>query len=211
MAAGLYGIVATLMVVTVYGALTKHYARDFRLTSSQRTLMLQTIVFLAYLLIGSIIYAHIEDWNYLDTVYWATTTLLTIGTGTDFSPQTHAGRILLFFYAIGGILILGLVIGSIRSLVLERGKRKVGARMMEKQREKVVRQMRGGGSVRPSPFSQRRDISDKHPSEKSRREEEFQLMRQVQDQASSRRKWTSLTISALAWLFLWFIGVSTEQ
>jgi hypothetical protein len=35
------------------------------------------------------------------------------------------------------LVILGLVIGSIRSLVLERGKVKMGARMVEKERRRL--------------------------------------------------------------------------
>lgn len=64
-------------------------------------------------------------------------TLLTIGLG-DFSPQSNVGRGLLFPFAIGGILMVGLVVGSIRSLVLERGQEKMAARITEKRRETAV-------------------------------------------------------------------------
>lgn len=100
--AGLYFLVATLMVVTVYGALRGHYDKEFQLTMSQRTLMLQTISFLVYLLAGAAVFSHIEGWAYLDAVYWADFTLLTVGIG-DYSPSTHLGRGLLFPFAIGGI------------------------------------------------------------------------------------------------------------
>ena len=119
-AAVFYIIIALLMCLTVYGALKGYYERDFRLTSSQRTLMLQTMAFITYLLLGALVFSRIEDWNYLEAVYWADVTLLTVGLG-DYSPATHVVRALLFPFAIGGILIVGLVVGSIRSLVLERG------------------------------------------------------------------------------------------
>ncbi|PVH87650.1 voltage-gated potassium channel [Cadophora sp. DSE1049] len=135
--AGLYFLVASLMLITVWGASKGHYDKEFQLTMSQRTLMLQTISFLVYLLCGATVFAHIEGWNFLDAVYWADFTLLTVGIG-DFSPSTHTGRGLLFPFAIGGIIILGLVIGSIRSLVLERGKVKMGARMVEKERRRLI-------------------------------------------------------------------------
>ncbi|KAH7410823.1 potassium channel-like protein [Cadophora sp. MPI-SDFR-AT-0126] len=133
----LYFLVASLMLFTVWGASKGHYDKEFQLTMSQRTLMLQTISFLVYLLCGATVFAHIEGWNFLDAVYWADFTLLTVGIG-DFSPSTHTGRGLLFPFAIGGIIILGLVIGSIRSLVLERGKVKMGARMVEKERRRLI-------------------------------------------------------------------------
>lgn len=99
--------------------------------------MLQTMSFVAYLLLGALVFSKIEGWKYLDAVYWADVTLLTVGLG-DFSPQTHTGRGLLFPFAIGGILIIGLVIGSIRSLVLERGEQKLSARIVEKRRSTAV-------------------------------------------------------------------------
>jgi len=100
--AGLYFLVASLMLITVWGASKGHYDKEFQLTMSQRTLMLQTISFLVYLLCGATVFSHVEGWNFLDAVYWADFTLLTVGIG-DFSPSTHTGRGLLFPFAIGGI------------------------------------------------------------------------------------------------------------
>lgn len=63
------------------------------------------------------VHASVEKWKFLDAVYWANSTLLAIGIG---APVTHLGSALLFPYAIGGIIILGLVVSSIHLLVLER-------------------------------------------------------------------------------------------
>lgn len=81
-AAVLYFIVACLMSVTIWGANAGHYSKDFKLTPSQRTLMLQTIMFLVYLLLGALLFSSIEGWNYLDGVYWADVTLFTVGVCT---------------------------------------------------------------------------------------------------------------------------------
>ena len=67
-AAALYFFVASIMIVTAFGAYTGRSSKEFILTMSQRTLMLQTISFLVYLLSGSAVYAKIEDWNFLDAV-----------------------------------------------------------------------------------------------------------------------------------------------
>lgn len=195
------------MLVTVYGAYAGHYPKELKLSMSQRTLMLQTISYLTYLLCGATVYCNIEQWMFVDTVYWANYTLLTIGTG-DYHPLTHLGRSLLFPYAIGGIIMLGLVIGSIRSLVLERGKKELGARMMEKKRQKVLEKLERSKKSRSTlnPLSGNQSNSPTGMSERERREQEFNIMRHIQEAASTRRKWTSLLISALAWLFLWLIG-----
>ena len=206
MAAVLYFIVSSLLVVTVYGALKGHYSRGFKLTMSQRSLMLQTIAFLIYLMGGAAVWARIEEWKFLDALYWADFTLLTIGIG-DYAPTTHLGRSLLFPYAIGGIIILGLLIGSIRSLVLERGKQKVGARMIEKQRQKHLKKMDPDTArVKLTPLSDGKDRTSDGKTERERREEEFNLMRKIQYKAEQGRRWTSLIVSAAAWLFLWLVG-----
>jgi len=205
-AAALYFIISSLMVITVYGAWKGHYSKEFKLNMSQRTLMLQTISFMIYMVGGAGVYAKIEGWLFLDALYFTNFTLLTIGIG-DYAPMTHLGRGLLFLYAIGGIVILGLVVGSIRSLVLERGKEKLGSRMVEKKRElKLQRLLEKGKGDKLRPVESKEMARDIGMSERERREEEFNFMRKIQQEASSRQKWTALLISGSAWFFLWFIG-----
>ena len=205
-AAGLYFIIASLMVFTVIGAWRGHYPKEFKLNTSQRTLMLQTISFMIYMVGGAGVYAKIEGWMFLDALYFTNYTLLTVGIG-DYAPSTHLGRGLLFPYAIGGILILGLVIGSIRSLVLQRGKKKLGKRMVEKKRELLLKRMsRNDQTDKLNPIHSKDQAEQVGMSERERREAEFKLMREIQNQASTRQKWQALFISGSAWLLLWLIG-----
>lgn len=217
-AAALYQIISYLMCATVWGAFRGYYSKEFNLTMAQRTLMLQTISFLGYQLLGSLIFSHLEDWKFLDAVYWSDFTLLTVGIGGDFVPKTHAGRSLLFPFAIGGIIILGLVVGSIRSLVLERGKEKMSARMTEKVRQKVVKQLASQSTHKKhSPHAisgikkteleeLKKEPTEDRGEELQRRKAEFDAMRHVQDLASRERKYFSLALSTAAFAVLWFIG-----
>jgi potassium channel subfamily K len=66
--AALYFLVAILMTITVIGALAGKYEKNFQLTMSQRTLMLQTISLLVYLEISALIFSHVEGWSFLDAV-----------------------------------------------------------------------------------------------------------------------------------------------
>ncbi|KAI1496671.1 hypothetical protein F5X99DRAFT_399528 [Biscogniauxia marginata] len=217
-AAVLYFIVASLMVVTVWGAEMGHYRKDFELTISQRTLMLQTIFFLVYLLLGALVFSNIEGWDYLDSVYWADVTLFTVGFG-EISPETSLGRGLLIPYALVGIISFGLVIGSIRSLILDRGKRKLDARMLEKKRRQLIQRMRQkgkGGMLEPiqdEAFDYPPESTGPQPShaEFDRRRKEFVLMRKIQDHASRRRRWTAMAISSSTWSVLWLVGAKIFQ
>jgi potassium channel subfamily K len=217
-AASLYFVCASLMVVTVVGAYKGRYDKDFKLTTSQRTLMLQTIGFLVYLLLGALVYSHIEDWLFLDAVYFADFTLLTIGIG-DLAPVTNVGRGLLFPFAIGGIIILGLVVASIRSLVLERGKVKLGARLVEKERQRILKEIDKSCQGLLIPINDEKskastaggEEEQREFTERQRREMEFQIMRKIQERAATRRKWVSLAISASTWFALWFAGAAIFQ
>ena len=205
-AAALYFIIASLMVFTVIGAWRGHYPKEFKLNTSQRTLMLQTISFMIYMVGGAGVYAKIEGWMFLDALYFTNYTLLTVGIG-DYAPSTHLGRGLLFPYAIGGIVILGLVIGSIRSLVLERGKKKLGSRLVEKKRELLLKRMiEKDETDKLNPIQSKQHAKEVGMSERDRRQAEFELMREIQTQASTRQKWQALFISGSAWLFLWLVG-----
>ncbi|KAB5566891.1 hypothetical protein GE09DRAFT_1273906 [Coniochaeta sp. 2T2.1] len=217
----LYFIDATLMVVTFWGAYTGHYDKDFLLTPSQRTLMLQTIMFLMYLLIGALVFSTIEGWNYLDAVYWADVTLFTVGFG-DFSATTSLGRGLLIPYALVGVISLGLVIGSIRALVLDRGKRRIDARMIEKKRRKVVKRLANKGKdsmlepiqekdSRANAESPVSEDKDQHLTEFERREKEFELMRKIQRKAERRRRWLAMATSTGTWVVLWLVGAKIFQ
>jgi len=207
-AAAIYCIIALLMVATVVGAYRGHYEKEFRLTVSQRTLMLQTISFMVYLLVGALIYKVIEDWNFLDAVFWADFTLLTVGIGGDLTPKTHLGRGLLFPYAIGGIVTVGLVVGSIRTLILERGKEKMEMRMTEKKRERTLKTINHEKHTIKTGWFKTMEYAQEGLTESQRREQEFKLMREIQERASSRRRWIALALSTMAAMTLWLVGAA---
>lgn len=213
-AAILYQLISYLMCITVYGAYAGHYSKEFNLTAAQRTLMLQTISFLVYQHLWALGYSHMEGWKFLDAVYWADFTSLTIGIGGSYVPETHLGRGLLFPFALGGIVILGLVVGSIRSLVLDRGKKKLAARMTEKTRRRVVahieknlardriRKPRNAKISKEMCRALTLKPGDDTISEKDRRQYEFEAMRLIQERAATRRRYMSLMVSTLAFAVL---------
>lgn len=205
-AAILYFLNASLLVISFWGAVSGYCEKDYNLGRSQRTLMLQTMMFLTFLLLGAIIFSNIENWNFLDGVYWADVTLFTIGFG-DFAPTTVLGRALMIPYVLIGVTSLGLVIASIRSIIIERGGQRLDARTEEKSRRKELQKiMRKGKGDMLSPFQQGPNLEDVSASEFERRRSEFELMRTIKKRASSQRRWTAMIISTVSWLCLWLCG-----
>ncbi|KZM19820.1 uncharacterized protein EKO05_0004407 [Ascochyta rabiei] len=205
-AAGLYFIIATLMLLTIYGAYKGRYPKEFRLSPSQRTLMLQTIGFMFYLLLGAVVFAQVEGWSFLDGVFYADFTLLTVGIGGEFVPATHTARSLLFPYAMGGLVTVGLVIGSIRSLILEHGKQKMAARFTEIKRERVLASYNDKTRTIKLGWFSNMEYFQKGLSESQKREQEFRVMRRIQEISEKNRRYTSLAISSIAAMLLWFLG-----
>ncbi|KAK6529382.1 Potassium channel [Arthrobotrys megalospora] len=186
--AAMYFFIATLLVANYVGVLSGRYAKQFTLTVVQRTLMLQTMSLMVWLCLGGGVFAKIEGWAFLDGIYFCDTTFLVVGLG-DYVVTTTLGRALLFPYAAVGIVTVGLIVSSVRGLVLERGKRRVKRRLLEKQREVII----GGGKD---------GEVDKAESEKER----FELMRKAQDRADQKRKWLSLSVSILFFLTFELVG-----
>ncbi|KAI7555438.1 hypothetical protein KC346_g23673, partial [Hortaea werneckii] len=127
-----------MLSCTAWGVWIGNYSSEFKLSLAQRSLMLQTILFLAYVLAAGGVYARVEGWDFLNSVYYIIVTLFTIGFG-DFSPETHTGRSLYFPMSVGGIIFVGLIIANIRSLVLESTSVKVSTRLVERMRYKSIK------------------------------------------------------------------------
>lgn len=201
----IYFILSTMLSVTATGVWLFHFSRGYKLTLSQRSLMLQTIMFLGYLLAAGAVYCRIERWDFLDAVYFVNVTLFTIGFG-DFTPKTHLGRSLFFPMAAGGILFVGLIIASIRTLVLESGSRKISTRMVEKARHKAITH----GDPVTGTFKIRgfqvRKVGEGALTELDRREQEFNIMREVQRQAAHDNRMIALAVSATSFFLLWIVG-----
>ncbi|KAL1853487.1 Potassium channel [Paecilomyces lecythidis] len=95
-----------------------HYPQCFALTDDQRTLILQTMAFFIWLLIGGAVFQRVMGIPFADALYFSDVTILTLGFG-DITAPNVVSRGLIFPYAVFGIIILGLVVGSIREFAGE--------------------------------------------------------------------------------------------
>jgi potassium channel subfamily K len=140
----MYFAIAFLMSLNFIAANRGHVKLHITLSTTLRSLLLHTIALLTMIFLGALVFSLIEGWSYLDSVYWADVTLLTIGFG-DISPNTTLGRALLMPYAIAGIVCLGLTVSSIRTLVLDKGNTALHMRRLRKMRDNYLRQSGGNG------------------------------------------------------------------
>ncbi len=115
-------------------AALKAIARD----PQTQGLILATI---ALLFAGSVIFHWLEDWSYVDSLYFSFITLATIGFG-DFVPTTNLTKILTIIYALAG---LGIIFGFFDAIAAQRMKQ--GG---------VVERLKGrrSGAARDSPPAQ---------------------------------------------------------
>ena len=61
---------------------------------------------IAILVFGTVFYHYVEHFGWLDSAYFCTITLTTIGYG-DLVPHTALGKLFTMFYAVAGIGIIG--------------------------------------------------------------------------------------------------------
>lgn len=60
------------------------------------------VLCLVILVSGTVFYARVEGWHWLDALYFSTSTLSTVGYG-DLSPETRIGKIFTVIYIFVGV------------------------------------------------------------------------------------------------------------
>lgn len=70
------------------------------------------------IIIGTILFHFVENWRWINSLYFCVTTLTTVGYG-DFSPQTDAGKIIFIFYILSGLGILFAFVNAFSRKIIE--------------------------------------------------------------------------------------------
>jgi potassium channel subfamily K len=142
-AAALYTVCSMILMVNMLGYFLGHYPESFQLSDSQRTLILQSMAFFVWLAGGAAVFSKIErddgedGWGFPDALYFCDVTILTVGFG-DLAPTTDVGRGIVFPYAVGGIIMLALVVTSLYKAVREIGEENVIQKHVDRMREKAL-------------------------------------------------------------------------
>lgn len=198
-AAGLYILISVLLTIYIF------FVKILPLSSTDKrfiectSIVFRTNTFIILLLGGAAVYSHIEGWTLMDALYFTDYTLLTIGIG-NFVPRTHLGRSLLFPYATGGIISLGLVITSVTSFASVMRGMKL-RHLIKEARQEIY----GAGSS---------EKTGKVPSESGPAKNQFPTgnevlkLRTVKSDFYRRRKWAELGLFMVAWCLLWFLSAA---
>ncbi|KAF2450967.1 voltage-gated potassium channel [Karstenula rhodostoma CBS 690.94] len=141
-AASFYFLCSMLLMVNMLGFFLGHYPDNFALSDSQRTLILQTMVFFIWLGGGAAVFMKIEDdagqgWDYADSLYFCDVTVLTVGFG-DFYPTTDLGRGIVFPFSVGGIITLALIVSSIYKFMRELGEENIVMKHTDRMRQRTA-------------------------------------------------------------------------
>jgi potassium channel subfamily K len=233
-AAVLYALCAVLLMANMTGYMLGHYTERFSLTDAQRTLILQSFMFFIWLGAGAGVFTAIEGWNYSNALYYCDVTVLTIGFG-DVTPFNNGGRALVIPYALGGVLILGLLVSSISRFASELGTDKVIRKRFERSRSRTLEKARGPSYSAPVPvqtvamthsstmqstmsnraITWRNDIPvniKRRMTMKSRlvvlkeEKDRFNEMRIVQRKVERFKKYTTLSLSFSILVIIWIVG-----
>ncbi|KAJ5160139.1 uncharacterized protein N7482_007143 [Penicillium canariense] len=169
-AAILYYILGFLLMINMLGCFLGKYPQHFLLTDDQRTLILQMTGFVVWLLIGAAIFQSLLDISFADALYFSDVTVLTLGFG-DITAHTAVGRGLIWPYAVIGIIMLGLVVGSIHQFAREVHYDNVVRKHIENKRQSTFdrsitfeqlrsgRELPGKGIATPKLTRERSNIS----------------------------------------------------
>lgn len=136
-AAVLYLVSSMILMINMLGYFLGHYPQHFELTDEQRNLILQTMLFFIWLAGGAGVFVKVSDSQYVDMLYFCDVTILTVGFG-DFHPMNDGGRGLVFPYSVGGIIILGLMVSSIRKFAQEISHVNIVKSHVEKRRVQTI-------------------------------------------------------------------------
>ena len=61
---------------------------------------------LGLMLLGTVVYRWLEDWSWIDSLYFCTVAVTTVGFG-DLTPSTDASKLFTVLYVLSGISLIG--------------------------------------------------------------------------------------------------------
>lgn len=80
-----------------------------------KALVLPSIMTFGYVIVGALMFMHLENWTYNESLIFCWTAVTTIGYG-DIAPVSNPGRIFFLFYTAAGVSVVTYLLLSIRAV-----------------------------------------------------------------------------------------------
>lgn len=178
---------ALVITVNFLGYYFEKYPPTFNLNRKQKTLMVYTITFCVWCVIGTVIMKHmILSISYGSALYYCIVSFLTIGLG-DIIPKTTGSRVVILILSLGGVLQIGFLIAMIRQVILSSSGPTIFWNQIEKERLKELNRL-------------------KQNSTQLSFESSFDKMRSIGRKANIEQLNITLLMSILIFLTYWLIG-----
>ncbi|GBG27747.1 Two-pore potassium channel 1 [Hondaea fermentalgiana] len=107
------------------------------MSRARKQLVINVLIVFLLMLVSTIFFVYVEDYSFVDSLYFTVTTLSTVGYG-DLAPRTHEGRLFAIFWVTIGVFMLFRLIGSLMDVILE--SRKLRWRAQREERQHVIRE-----------------------------------------------------------------------
>ncbi|CAE7156995.1 unnamed protein product, partial [Rhizoctonia solani] len=151
-----------------------------------RHLMLQNTMLIALIALTALIFSRIENWTYLQGIYFTIVTFLTIGFG-DFYPSKASTKVLLFPLGLLGVTLLASCISMIVSFFKEHQREHKAKARAEREKSWHMSQMQT-----ENPSLQR----------------EIAFLSELHNRQGWRQRTVDLTQSLIGFLVFWFVGAA---
>ncbi|SGZ53041.1 CIC11C00000002188 [Sungouiella intermedia] len=183
----MYYSCSVILMVNFIGYKLDKYPPTFNLDKKQRLLMSYTIAFSVWQAVGSIAMTHlISNLSYGTSLYYCTVSMLTIGLG-DIVPITAGAKVFALIFSFIGVIIMGLIVATIRQVVLSSAGPSIFWHFVEKNRIRVLKTL---------------EEKNVHLTT----EESFRQMRLLRAKVRLHQTNVSLVISITVFLSFWLIG-----
>lgn len=113
---GLYLACTLTLTIHFVGYKLKKYPATFNLLPNERSIMVFTVFLSLWLIWGAGLFSGLLGISFGNSLYYCVVSLLTVGFG-DIIPINVASKIMILFFSLSGIFILGLIVYMTRSII----------------------------------------------------------------------------------------------